>query len=293
MRIIKNMKISVIIPVYNEAGTIKNVITNLKKELAGLNLANYEIMAIDDVSTDNSLEILKKIADIKIIKHPYNKGNGAAVKTGLRHAKFDWILIFDADGQHKTEDIKQLLKYTENYDLISGERHGYQGPWIRQPGKKLIHWLARYLLGQKIKDFNCGFRLIRKDALLRFTNLLPNGFSWATTSLFAFYKEKLNVKFVPIEINKRQGGKSMVKPGDAVTYFMLILRLIMLFSPLRFFLPISFLLFLIALIILILDVFVIGAYHNITIGFLLFSSILIFFFGLLADQVAALRREIR
>ncbi len=288
------MKLSIIIPAYNEADVIKNVIDGLKQELANLNLEEYEIIVVNDASTDNTWAVLERIEKIKIVNHPYNKGNGAAIKTGAKIAQYDWLLTFDSDGQHQPGYIKEMLKYTDNFDLITGERVGYQGPWVRQPGKKVIHWLARYLLGQKIKDFNCGMRLVKKNEFLRFTHLLPDGFSWCTTSLFAFYKEKLNVKFVPITINKRESGKSRVKPDVAFVYLMLILRLVMLFSPLRFFLPISLFLFVLAVAVVVYDLlFLFGDFHNTTIGLLTFSSLMIFFFGLLADQVAALRREIK
>jgi len=286
------MKLSIIIPVYNEADVVENVIADLKKELAGLNLETYEIIAVNDCSTDATPEKLKQIPEIKIINQPYNKGNGAALKTGARTASFDWLLFFDADGQHKPEYIKEMLKHMDTFDLVSGERVGYQGPAMRQPGKKLIHWLARYLLGAKIKDFNCGLRLIKKDQFLRFAHLYPDGFSCSTTTIFAFLKEKLNIKFIPVEVNKRQGGKSMVKPKEAVRYFMLIMRLIMLFSPLKIFLPISTLLCGLAILIFVLDLLFIPGFHDTTIGLLIFSSIMIFFSGLIADQIAALRREI-
>lgn len=286
------MEISVIIPVYNEQNTISQVLNNLKQELGNLGM-EYEIIVVNDASIDRTSEILQGLAGIKIINQPYNKGKGACLKTGAQQAKHDWLLFFDADGQHGPEYIKEMLKYTNGYDLIAGQRMGYQGPWIRQPGKIFIHWLARYLLGQKIKDFNCGLRLIKKKEFLRFAHILPDGFSCSTTTVFAFLKEKLNIKFVSVKVNKRQGGKSLVRPRDALTYSMLILRLIMLFSPLRFFLPISFILFILAVIILLYDIFIIQAFHNMTIGLLLFSSIMIFFFGLLADQMAALRREMK
>jgi glycosyltransferase involved in cell wall biosynthesis len=286
-------KISIIIPCYNEQENIKNVISNLKNELEILNLENYEIIVINDASTDNSLEILKEINDIKIINQTYNKGYGAGLKTGAREAKNEWLLFFDADGQHNPKYIKKFIEILEkqDFDLLAGKRIGYQGPWIRQPGKKLIHWLAKYLLGKDIKDFNCGFRLIKKENFLRFAHLYPDGFSCSTTTIFAFYKEKLNVKFVPIEINKRQGGKSMVQAHDAVTYLMLILRLITLFSPLRIFFPVSLILGLVGLGYLIYDLFWMFNVSEGTI-FILITSILIFFFGLIADQISALRREI-
>ena len=285
--------ISVIIPAYNEADSIKSVLDNLKHTLNSLNLENYEIVVVNDASTDNTKEILENVDGIKIVNHSYNKGYGAGLKTGARSAKHEWILTFDADGQHNPKYIEEMLKYTNEFDLISGETQGYQGPWIRQPGKKVIHWLARYLLGHKINDFNCGLRLIKRNEFLRFAHLYPDGFSCSTTSIFAFLKEKLNVKFIPLEINKRSGGKSLVNSKDALTYFMLIIRLIMLFSPLRIFLPVSILFFLAFLGLFLNDMFL-SEFNNITDStvLLFITSILIFFFGLIADQMAAIRREL-
>ncbi|MFA6593826.1 MAG: glycosyltransferase family 2 protein [Candidatus Buchananbacteria bacterium] len=282
--------LSIIIPNFNDGEALPKVIDSLTKELIG-NQIIHEIIVVNDGSTDQSGEILKQDDRIKTINHPYNKGYGASLKTGAKNAQYDWLVFFDADGQHQAEDIKRMLVYTENFDLISGERMGYQGPWIRQPGKKLIHLLAIYLLGKKIADFNCGLRLIKKKEFLRFTHILPNGFSCSTTTLFAFLREGLNVKFIPIQINKRESGQSMVKPREFITYLFLILRLIMLFSPLRIFLPIGLLLFLLGGSLLIFDILNQGRISASTVLISL-SSILIFFFGLIADQISALRREI-
>ncbi|MFA6227934.1 MAG: glycosyltransferase family 2 protein [Patescibacteria group bacterium] len=281
--------LSIIIPAYNEAETIGKTIEGLKNSINNLSL-NFEIIVVNDASTDNTSDILKNITDIKIIVQPYNKGYGAALKTGAKTAQSEWLIFFDADGQHRPEYIKEMVPFMDNFDLISGERVGYQGPWLRQPGKKLIHWLAIYLLNKKISDFNCGLRLIKKNEFLRFSHILPNGFSCSTTSLFAFIKEGLNVKFIPIQIDKRGGGKSMVKPREFFTYLILVMRLTMLFSPLRFFLPIGLLLGLTGLIMLIAGLIM----NNIAKSTILvvLSAIIIFFFGLLADQIAALRREI-
>ncbi len=282
-------QISVIIAAYNEETTIKSTITRLKNELSKLTVES-EIIVINDASTDQTLEKIKEIENIKTYNQPYNKGKGAAQKFAAKVAKFDWLLFFDADGQHREEYLSEMLKFTDQFDLIAGERIGYQGPKERQLGKKIIHLLARYLLGKKINDFNCGFRLVKKQHFLRFAHILPNGFSCDTTSVFAFYKEGLNIKFVPMEINKRGGGKSLVKPKEAFVYLMLIFRLIMLFSPLRIFVPISFILFIFGLALLIFDIIHFNI-SEVTV-FALISSLLIFLFGLIADQLAAVRREI-
>jgi glycosyltransferase involved in cell wall biosynthesis len=285
-------KLSVIIPAYNEAESITGVINGLKKELDLLGL-EYEIIAVNDGSSDKSKGILEKVAGIKLINHPYNKGYGASLKTGAKNAKFGWLLFFDADGQHRPEYIKEFLKYTDEYDMIVGWRQGYQGPAVRQPGKKLLCLVANYLAERKIPDLNCGFRLLKKDLFARYEHLFPNGFSLSTTSTLAFMKESLNIKYVPIVISKRN-GKSCLKTSDGFKTIMLIIRLIMLFSPLKIFLPIALAGFIISLS-MIFYIMIKTSFETFSRsgGFVFVASLLVFLFGLLADQIAFIRREIK
>jgi glycosyltransferase involved in cell wall biosynthesis len=286
--------LSVIIPVYNEEKVVGETINGLKKELTRLNL-NYEIIAINDGSTDKTKDVLEKIEGIEILNHPYNKGNGAALKTGIKAAKFDNLLFFDADGQHKAEYIQELIKYSNDFDMVVGARTGYKGPFIRQPGKKILLWLANYLSNQRIPDLNCGFRIIKKDQLSKLAHLLCDGFSFYTTVTLIFISEGLSIKYIPITINKRR-GKSKVKSKDALDTFILILRIILLSSPLRVFLPITGTLILLGFISFIIDI-IQSAKTLLNISdstiLLFISSLLVFFFGLLADQIAAIRKEIK
>jgi len=285
--------LSIIIPAYNEASNINQVLNGLKDELKKLPLAEYEIIVVNDASTDETRKILSERTDVRVIDHPYNKGYGAALKTGTRNAKHDWLLTFDADGQHNPQYILDLLKYTDNYDLIAGDRtkSQYVRPSIRKPGLWLLKKIANYLVDYKIPDLNCGMRLLKKEVFLKFLHLMPDTFSISTTTVVGYLKEKRNIKFVSMEVNKRNSeSKSMVKPSDAIRTLMLIFRLIMLFSPLRIFLPASIILFIIGLGFLTYDLYLLNISES-TI-FILITSILIFFFGLMADQIAAIRREI-
>jgi len=287
-------QLSIIIPAYNEEKTIISTIEALKKELSKISDLEYEIIVVNDASKDRTEEILKNVIGIRIIDHQQNKGYGASLKTGIDDAKFNDLLFFDGDGQHKAEYIPEMLQYSDDFAMVSGTRTGYKGPIIRQPGKKLLRSLANYLTQQKIPDINCGLRIVKKDQISKFLHLLCNGFSFSTTSLLLFIGESLPVKYIPITINKRLGeSKSTIKPRHAIDTFVIILRTIMVSSPLRVFLPISTLLFLGAVISVGYDLFFRSL--NITdITLLLFmSSILIFFFGLLADQMAAIRKEIK
>ena len=289
----QNFKFSIIVPVFNEEKAVKNVLEELK---AYLNEKKYqtEIIVINDGSTDQTKEILKDIKDIKLINHPYNKGYGAAIKTGVKKAKYNWILWYDSDGQHQPKYIEKLIKYKKGYDMIIGARQGYQGPIMRQPGKKILHNLAQYLIQHKIPDLNSGFRLIRKSKFEKFSHLFPNGFSVSTTITLAFFKQGFNIKYIPITIKKRMGGKSCVKANDGFKTIMLIIRIIVLFSPLRIFLPMSGFLFGLALLSLVLDIMKTRSINigDVTILFFI-SSIFFFFFGLLADQISNIRRERR
>ncbi len=284
------MKISIIIPVYNEEEGIKNVLVELNNYLKENNILS-EIIVINDGSTDQTENILKQINNIKIINHPYNKGYGASLKTGVKNAQYDWILFYDSDGQHHPEYIKELIKHSDGYDMIVGAREGYQGPFIRQPGKKLLIWTANYLVQKKIPDLNSGFRLIKKNLFTRFSHIFPNGFSLTTTITLAFFKEGLNIKYIPIKINKRN-GKSMIRPIHGLEALMIIFRTITLFSPLKIFLPASFFFFILSLIISISQSISLKSFNisDTTILFFVFSLFL-FFFGLLADQISAIRRE--
>ena len=287
-------QLSIIIPAYNEEKIIAETIEGLKKELAKLNL-DYEIIVVNDASTDKTKEVLERIEGIKLFNHPINKGYGASLKSGIEKAQFDNLLFFDADGQHKAEHIPELIKHIDDFDMVAGARIGYKGPFIRQPGKKILLWLANYLSKQKIPDLNCGLRIVKKEPILRFVHLLCDGLSFSTTTTLLFLSEGLPIKYVPITINKRRGGKSVVKPKHALDTFIVILRAILLSSPLRVFLPVSGLLIAIGIISFIIDI--LQSYRtglNISDAtiFLLISSLLIFFFGLLADQLASIRKEI-
>lgn len=286
------MKFSIVVPVYNEEEVIGNALKELKDYLSNKKYLT-EIIAVNDGSKDQTKKIIEKIEGVKLINHPYNKGYGASIKSGVKNARYDWVLLYDGDGQHQPEYIEKSVQHSNDYDMIVGARTGYQGPLFRQPGKKLLTLIANYLVRQKIPDLNSGFRLIKKDLFLKFLHILPNGFSLSTTITLAFFKEGLNIKYIPIRINKRK-GQSTVGIKDGFEALLTVFRTITLFSPLRIFLPISFSFFCLSLLVSIVQSVYLKEFNISDTTILLFVlSLFLFFFGLLADQISAIRREIR
>ena len=281
--------VTIIIPAYNEEEGIADVITQLK-ELS----KNYEILVVDDGSTDNTYNLAAETG-VKIIRHPYNKGYGAALKTGVRNAEADIVLFMDADGQHKSSDIEKIIQYIGEYDMVVGARTKKSKiSLLRRPGKKILSITANYLAGMEIPDLNSGFRALKKSIAMEFMHILPNSFSFSTTITLALIISGYSVKYVSIEAPERV-GTSKIKPfRDGFRFIMMIVRTIALFNPLRIFLPVSLLLFLSGLSYLTYEIYF---YDNIsdTSILLIISSLIIFFFGVLSDQVSVLirRREIK
>lgn len=281
--------LSVVVPAFNEEEVISSVLERLKEECAR---HDYEIIVVDDGSTDSTYDIAKAVG-VKIVRHHYNKGYGAALKTGARTAKSDLILIMDSDGQHNPEEIESLMEYASDYDMVVGaRRRDSQLPLSRRPWKRLLGSVANYLARRDIPDLNSGFRVIRKSRLMEFMHILPNGFSFSTTITLALLKAGYDVKYVPIKTLRREGRKSNVSfLRDGTRTIMLIIRTIVLFDPLRVFTPVSAILFLAGLG---FGIYGVAYYRRIpsTSVIILLASILIFFFGVLADQVSALRRQV-
>lgn len=281
-----NQNYSIIIPAFNEEKSIKGVIENIKKHCT-----DHEIIVIDDGSSDKTYDVINSLG-VKTIRHSFNKGYGAALKTGIRHASSDTIVLMDADDQHDPGDIKKLLNHIGEAEMVVGARtQNSKKSLFRQPGKKLLAWFANYLAGTKIPDLNSGFRAIKKEVALKFMHILPNSFSFTTTITLALYKEGYNIKYVPIETKARVGRSSVNWFTDGLKTILLILRTIMLFSPLKIFLPINIFFAVAALSYLSFDLIFFQNISDTSVILILFT-VLIFLFGLLADQLAHIRRQI-
>jgi len=281
---------SIIIPVYNEEQGLR-VVLNRLKELSADN--NWEVIVVDDGSTDNSVEIANSIG-FKVLRQPYNKGYGAALKAGIRIASSEILIFMDGDGQHNPDDIPKLLEEMEHYDMAVGTREkGQRQDWIRKPGKWFLSRVVNFLSGIKIPDVNCGFRSIKKKCAEEFMALYPNGFSFSTTVTLATVKAGYSIKYIPIQVHSRKGRKSTVKQGsDGMRTLLLILRCIVLFNPLKVFFPISAFLFIFGTVFTLYSLVTYLKISNSAIIILLFALI-IFFFGLIADQLSVIRRSVK
>ncbi|MBS3176622.1 glycosyltransferase family 2 protein [Candidatus Woesearchaeota archaeon] len=226
--------ISIIIPVFNEEKVIVQTIAEVKKSLASMGQP-HEIIVVNDGSQDQSGTILKKVQGIKLITHINNKGYGASLKSGIRVAQGEKILITDADGTYPIERIPDLITKSSEFDMVVGARSSENVPLLRKPAKKILSMLANFLTGRIIPDLNSGMRIFNKDLALEFFHLFPNGFSFTTTITLAALTNNYSVEYVPIEYHKRI-GKSTISPWNFFEFAALIVRLVMYFNPLKFFL---------------------------------------------------------
>ena len=277
------MKVSIVLPAKNESAAISQTIAQIQQ----LKLA-HEIIVVNDGSTDNTKQIAEA-AGAKVVTHPYSKGNGAAIKTGARSATGDIIVFMDADGQHDPQDILKLLeKINQGYDLVVGARQkGSQASVGRGVANALYNNLATYMTEQKVQDLTSGFRAVRADKFREFIYLLPNGFSYPTTSTMAFFRAGYSVTYVPIHAAKRI-GKSHIQPlKDGVRFFLIIFKIATLFSPLKMFLPIAVLLFLMATGWYGYTLYELHRFTNMS-ALLYTGSIMIFLMGLISEQITAL-----
>ena len=277
--------VSIIVPALNEEHAIGTLIEELRAAASW-----HEIIVVDDGSIDATAERATQ-SGARVVRHPYNKGNGASVKSGIRHATGEYILIIDGDGQHKPEDAVRLVSRLGLYDLVIGARSaGTQATSTRRYGNSLLNWLAGYLTDRDIPDLTSGFRAARREHLREFIHLLPNGFSTPTTTTLAFIKAGYSVAFEPVEARQRAGQSKIHLARDGTKFLMIILRIVTIFSPLRIFLPIS------------LAAFIVGAgYAGWTIYsqshvtntsvLLIILAVIVFLVGLVSEQISALRFE--
>ena len=277
--------VSVVIPAFNEAEVIAEVVAALAAAAPW-----HQIIVVDDGSGDETA-LRAAGAGATVVRHPYNKGNGASVKSGIRKASGDYVLIIDGDGQHRPEDARRLVSRLGEYDLVIGARTAKtQATHARKFGNSALNSLASYLTSRDIPDLTSGFRAARREYLREFIHLLPNGFSTPTTTTLAFIKAGYNVTFEPIEARTRVGQSKIRLARDGAKFFMIILKIVTIFSPLRVFLPISLLTFIVGAAYLAWTVATQSKIPNGAVLLILFSAV-VFLVGLVSEQIAALRFE--
>lgn len=281
----KPSNVSIIVPAFNEGEVIGSVVRSIHAAFP-----ESEIIVVNDGSTDNTAgEIVA--SGVIVLNHDHNRGYGASLKTGTRAATRDYILFCDGDGQHSVEDVGRLIKECDGYDLVVGARNSdSHQPIIRRPGKVVMRKFAELLAGTKIPDLNSGLRIFKRDTLMRYLHLMPDGFSFSTTSTFAIMKSNRKYKYIPIKVKKRTGKSTVNQLKHGPQALLLILRLAVLFEPLKVFLGVSGILFVLSIVSFALDFFSTGGIADTTV-LLSIATIIIFMCGLLCDQVSAMRRE--
>lgn len=276
-------KLSIVLPCLNEAENLTILLPKIRECQP-----NAEILVIDDGSTDRSKSVCEEHG-IRVISHPKQLGNGASIKTGARNAKGDIIVFMDSDGQHKPEDIQRLLdKMKEGYEMVVGARSNEsQASKKREWGNRIFNQLASFMTGQKIEDLTSGFRAVKSEHFKRFLYLLPNGFSYPTTSTMAFFRSALPVAYIPIEAGIREGKSKIRLIEDGIRFFVIILKIGALYSPMRLFLPVSFLLFFTGIIHYAYTYFNYHSFTNMS-ALLFMSSLFVFLMGILSEQISSL-----
>jgi len=289
-----NISLTIVIPCYNEergiSGTIEKLVPVAKSK-------GWKVLIVNDGSSDGTADVVNNLDGVTVIHHKHNKGYGASLKTGILAAKTEYISFYDADGQHQPDDLVKMSLMARDYDMIVGARgKSSHQDWQRKPGKWVLSRFANFLTGEDIPDLNSGLRIVKKEEILPLLHLFPNSFSFSTTSTMAFMNMGFSVKYIGIKVEKRVGTSTVKQLKHGSSTLLLMLRLMVLFNPLRVFLPVSF--------------FLIGSGFLYQVGFgiytylntdkivifqgsmlLLVTGLLIFFFGLMTDQISEVRKH--
>ena len=281
-------EISIVIPVFNEAPNLAALLGKVQT----LELRHTEVIVVDDGSLDNSAEVALS-AGVSVIRHPYNIGNGAAVKSGIRAARGRLIVLMDGDGQHRPEDIPKLLAEARNYHMVVGARaKGSKLRFHRYAANQVYNLLASYVTRFKVQDLTSGFRILSRREAHKFIDLLPNTFSYPTTLTLAFLRSGFTVKYVPIQTLYRAGQSKISLVTDGIRFLLIITKIATLFSPFRIFLPVSVFFFFAGLGNYLYTYFSQGRFTNMSV-FMLTTAVIIFMLGLVSEQIALLRMETR
>ncbi len=281
-----NTDISIIIPAYNESATIGDVVNKIK-----IMHPDAEVIVVNDGSADDTAKAAEEAGAI-VFSHPYNIGNGAAIKSGIRIASGEILVFMDGDGQHRPEDISELIKYFPDYDMVVGSRtRQKQASLIRALGNWVFNWFASYVAKFKVEDLTSGFRAVKAEIAQKLLYLLPNQYSYPTTITLGVLRSGRSIKYIPVDVQRRKQGTSEIKAfRDGVRFFIIITKICTLFSPLRVFLPISFLFFILGLSYYIFTYITSNRFSNMS-ALLFSTSIILFMMGLVSEQICQMRFE--
>lgn len=283
----KNLSLSVILPAKNEAHNLQALLPRVQAMLTGVN-RDAEIIVIDDGSTDGTRQVCEAHG-VRVISHPYSSGNGAAVKTGARAARGEVLAFMDADGQHDPELIPRLLdKLDEGYDMVVGARtaQAHAGAH-RFAANAFYNWFASWMIGRPVPDLTSGLRVARSERFRRFLYLLPNGFSYPTTSTMSFFRSGYPVAYVPVPVQRRVGRSHIRLLRDGLRFLLIIFKIGTLYSPLKLFVPISAAFFMTGLGYYLYTYVTTNRFTNMS-ALLFVTSILVFVVGLLSEQITLL-----
>lgn len=279
------MKVSVIIPAHNEEATIGGVIADVRSYVP-----DGEIVVVDDASTDGTGDAALR-AGARVIRHPYNIGNGAAVKTGIRAAAGDIVVLMDGDGQHDPADIPRMLEAAHTHDMVVAARDaGSHAGLLRRLANALYNLFASYVTQVQIKDLTSGFRVMKRDVVLRYLYLLPNTFSYPSTITLAYLRSGRSICYLPIRARQRTGSSKIRPLHDGVNFLLIIIKIATLFSPLLVFLPVSFFFFMTGIVYYLYTYIVMHRFTNMS-ALLIITAVVLFMMGLISEQITQLRYD--
>jgi glycosyltransferase involved in cell wall biosynthesis len=279
------LDLAVVIPAYNEEGAIVATVEAVRQALDPLGIT-YEIIAVNDGSTDNTLQEARR-SGARVINQPGNIGYGAALKAGILNSRSTYVAILDADGTYPPSCLPHMLEIAQTSDMVVGDRGVAMKnvPLIRRPAKWILNGLANFLAERNIPDLNSGLRVFKRDSLMPFLKLLPNGFSFTTTITLSMICSGLIIHYTPIAYGKRIGS-SKIRAVHFFSFILLVLRIVMLFQPLRIFLPFGAILFTLGVAKLVYDFTLYDVSESAI--FCLLASLIVWSLGLIADMISRL-----
>lgn len=281
----EGLSLSIVIPAFNEEGAVRHTIDDVRREMDATGVP-YEIIVIDDGSEDRTLEIARE-SGVIVDANQVNTGYGASLKRGIKHAQYEYVAIIDADGTYPARYLPPMLKMCSTQDMVVGDRGAAMKnvPWIRKPAKWVLNTFASFLAERRLNDLNSGLRVFRKSELVPFIPLLPQKFSFTTTITLCMSCNGKRMIYTPIEYGKRV-GKSKIRPVDFLNFIILVLRMTVLFNPLRVFIPLGLILMGLGATKFVYDIWMDNLSETTIFAFL--SALIIWSLGLIADMISRL-----